>query len=92
MVKMSRRPTAMSFAIDLDDPDDFRKIIDRDDNESNTLYDLIAPHVYEIEYNGHFGPSVFFTVLIDEGEDVDVVTVSAIQKVEQIIRDYIAGK
>jgi hypothetical protein len=82
--------------------DEMQEILRRDKFEINTgrkpLHQLLneATAAFDIEYDGHFGPNVFFT--LNAGDDkpnkpaVDAGKPTQRQRIINIIRDYINRK
>ena len=74
--------TARSFRVDLT-VEQFKVIIERDEINDHCLGDILELVGCEsIEYNGFFGPAVFFTL--------DVDSLEVLEQVKEIIFDYIA--
>lgn len=74
--------TARSFRVDLT-IEQFKVIMERDEHNDHCLDDRLKWAGCEsIEYNGFFGPAVFFSLDIDSLE--------VLEQVREIISNYIA--
>lgn len=83
------RSTRRSYAVDLT-VKQFIKIENRDDSgllKGHTLLAILSKTpIHSIEYNGHFGASIFYSV--DTEDDTEELR----KLVEKIIVDYANGK
>jgi hypothetical protein len=91
-MKMKCRISSFNCAIDLEDDDDFLAITDCENLNSNHYKDIPddleqkltkLPGISQIEFNGHFGPSIFFTMDVEESDSGDALAVA------QIVKDHV---
>lgn len=75
--------TATSYCVELS-VEVFQKIVDKDDEVEKPLVFVLdeLDGVCEVDYNGHFGPNIFFTVDADhDGEEKK-------KEIQKAIEDY----
>ena len=90
-MNMKYRISSFNAAIDMDD-EDFLAIINAESFNSMRFDDCpkdleqklgALPGVSDIEFNGHFGPSVFFRLDCEETDSVDPLAIA------KVIKDHV---
>jgi hypothetical protein len=71
--------------------ENFIKIMDKDMEVDYPLYERLAAHdlIVTVDYDGHFGPFIFISVMWDDMQEANVAAGTIIEQAGKIVEQYV---